>query len=458
MPSPNRGGTAGELQGTETEGVNHRQEQRDLYPVTTDNLCPVTTDRTVREKIYEGIDDNVLGPSERSDDDVSESGSSVYESLYSEIRDVLLPSDVVSSNTSLPSTQPSSPRIYNPVSPTSDGAYSSSSDGTEYEFQIENPYENLLTYVRFREEEEEELRQQQASHPSLLALVSEFLRNEYEYLPTIQRISDAKRFLSHEMQHLLRGMEALADIHTDMYAELYDGHRSCCRIAQVFISRKNQLERYKYHLMNVPKINHCLENLPPSVKHMHPKLREDLSMCWRRLHYYFMMLEKIKEEAPEENKAIIQEAIDLLCGLYREGDSGILIDAVKGAPFDLHLRAPLLLQNTLSISSVALKRPGFYKYHVLLFAEMIVVTQPKNGKYDFKTNLRVEQLHFLDLRLNSNEFMLEEIRGGERRPEKYTFRARSRSIKDKWVQEISRLVQEFAEKSKSIIKKRYGLE
>ncbi|XP_042227701.1 uncharacterized protein LOC121870029 [Homarus americanus] len=337
----------------------------------------------------------------------------------------------------------------------------SSDDGDDTIYEEEEEYYEVLG-INLRETERIYMRtsmidnKQQTTQTSFEEDIVQFLRDEHKYLYSIGRIRDARKSLKPQLQNLLRGTDTLATVHNDMYEELYDGYRSCSRIAEVFISRKDQLKNYEYYLMNAPKINKYLEDLPEAVTQQLPTLREDIRCSYKRLHFYFMNLEKMLRSAPPEDREIVQEAVEMLREMNRRGDSGILIAAVKSVPFDLHLFRPLLLHNSFTIRSSFTDR-GRISYRVLLFVEMIVVTVPKKEQYEYQEHLPINQVNFLiPSNTSKREFSLELVLGGQKKNKEYTFCAPSMEARDVWVEEINRLLKELAEKIKSETLRRLG--
>ncbi|KAK8752196.1 hypothetical protein OTU49_012479 [Cherax quadricarinatus] len=328
-------------------------------------------------------------------------------------------------------------------------------------------YENNETYCTFlgisvRESERIYMKSsmiQQQPEETVSSLEDDlcyFLNNEYDYISCIERIKNERKLLNPELQYLLRGAEALAEIHNDMYREMHDGYRSCSRIAYAFTSRKDQLEQYAYYLMNAPKIITHVEDLPEGMKVLLPTLNEDLRTSWKRLHFYFMSLEKMLSRAPLEDREALQEAVEMLRDLNRKGDSGILLDGVKEAPFDLLLYCPLILHNAFKIKG-PLTTKGKTDYRVLLFPDIIVVTLPKKDQYEYQEHLLINQVNFIAGNSISNkEFDLEIVLGGSKRNKKYMFRAPSVEVRDAWVDEITRLLHVNAEKIKTLATKRFG--
>lgn len=262
--------------------------------------------------------------------------------------------------------------------------------------------------------------------------------------------------LNPELQHLLRVTEALATTHNDMYIDLHEGYRSCSKIANAFIARKDKLDHYIYYLMNAPKINTCIKNMPEENTLLLPTLQEDLRTSWKRLHFYLMSLEKILGSAPQGDKEALKVVVEMLRDMNLQADSCILLDGVKECPFELLLYCPLILHNAFKIKGplTIRTRPN---YRVLLFAEIIVVTVPKNDQYEYQEHLPMNQVKFIAASyFTSTDFDLEIMSGGQKRNKRYTFRAPSPEARDVWVETITRLLRANAEKIKNLVTKRYG--
>ncbi|XP_063598536.1 uncharacterized protein LOC134775044 isoform X2 [Penaeus indicus] len=279
-----------------------------------------------------------------------------------------------------------------------------------------------------------------------------FLRNEYDYLNHLRCITDA-RALSPQLHHLLHGVEAIEHLHHDLYRELQSSYHSYSSIAQTFLSRRKQLESYKYHLMNGPLIKEVLAKVPESDIRDHPDLEEALRTSWKRPHFYFMNLEKFLSSVSKDDRDILQEAVTMLKELNRLGDSGIILDAVKGCPFNLHIKAPLLLH-----SSFKIKGPGMQKklYRVLLFVEMLVISLPEGGVYRYQCTLRMDQLLPICLKPEPAASFAVVLRDGERKPKRYVFTATNENTKQKWDDEIRRLTNDIASEVKREAEKRFG--
>ncbi|XP_042227700.1 uncharacterized protein LOC121870028 isoform X2 [Homarus americanus] len=297
------------------------------------------------------------------------------------------------------------------------------------------------------DDEEEEEEDQEEFETTLEEDISAFLKDEYKFKTTIWRIREATHSLTRELQHLLRGTETLADIQNDMYVELYEGYKSPSKIAQVFISRKDQLERYKYYLMKSPQINKLTEAQPEEVKKMFPKLKENIRSSWKRLYFYCKSLEKMLATAPPDDVQVVQEAVDMLRELTRQGDSGIMMEAVKGTPFNLHDYAPLLLHSSFDIRSSSIRqRKGDYR--VLLFAMMLVVTVPREDKFEYQEFIPTENLRVVSSKRDTRRTFVLEAKLGQGGKRMYGFRAPSDEAKDVWVMMINRAIKGTINKMK----------
>ncbi|XP_047478769.1 uncharacterized protein LOC125031840 [Penaeus chinensis] len=279
-----------------------------------------------------------------------------------------------------------------------------------------------------------------------------FLKDEYDY-QTCLRCITAARTLSPELHRLLGRAEALEHLHNDLYRELHSSHDSYSSIAQAFLSRREQLESYKYHLMNGPRIKEELAKVPESDLRDHPDLEETLRTSWKRPHFYFMNLEKFLSSVPIDDRDIMQEAVTMLKELNRLGDSGIIIDGVKGCPFDLHIKAPLLLH-----SSFKIKGPGMQKkdYRVLLFGEMLVITLPEGWVYRYQCSLRMDQLLPICQKPEQAASFAVVVRDGGKKEKNYVFTAPNENTKQKWDDEIKRLTKNIANEVKREAEKRFG--
>lgn len=263
--------------------------------------------------------------------------------------------------------------------------------------------------------------------------------------------------MASELQNLLRGSERLADFHDDLYRDLYQEFPSSHGIAQVFLSRKEELDQYRYYIMNAPQVASQLGQQTEEVTRQHPTLEADIKTSWKRVHFYFMTFERLVKIVPAEEQQLMQKVVDLLRETNRRGDSGILIDAVSGAPFSLLTLGTLLLHSLFTIKDSSGMLSSRTKYHVLLFEEMMVIVLPKKEKYQYKDHLPLRQLNLLP-QPNSDKstFVLELVQGGNKRNRKYTFRPRQQEAKDVWVAEISRLHLTYEEEVERLRKLRCG--
>lgn len=306
--------------------------------------------------------------------------------------------------------------------------------------------------------QEEDSLSSSSTSSSLEHELSAFLENEHRYLDTLRRIKDARKAVKSELQNLLRRNESLVDFHEDFYKDLHQEFPSCSGIAQVFLSHKEDLNQYRYYLMNAPKVNHQLGKQTEEVKLQHPTLEADLKSSWKRLHYYFMTFDKLIKVVSDEEQPLVQEVADLLRDMNRQGDSAILIDAVSGAPFPLDpLLDSLLLHGLFTIkdSSGALKTKA--KHHVLLFEEMIVITSPKKEIYRYKDHLPIRQLNLRQANGDEATFVLDFVQGANKKNRRIAFKSRQKEATDAWVKEITRLRWENAKELKGIRNLRYGL-
>ncbi|KAG0714970.1 hypothetical protein GWK47_013041 [Chionoecetes opilio] len=294
------------------------------------------------------------------------------------------------------------------------------------------------------------------SSASLEHELCSFLENEHQYLNTLKRINDAKKVLTSELQNLLIGSDRLADFHNDLYRNLYQEFPSSSGIAQVFLSSKEELDQYRYYIMNAPQVASQLGQQTEIVQ-QHPDLEADIKSSWKRLHFYFMTFEKLVKIVPPEEQQLVQKVVDLLRETNRQGDSGILIDAVKGAPFNLHTLGPVVLHNLFHIKDSSGMLSSRMKYHVLLFEEMLVILLPKKEKYRYRDHLLLRQLNLLP-QSNSDEatFVLELEQGAKKRKRKYTFRPRQQEAKAVWVAEFSRLLLKYEEEVERLRQLRWG--
>lgn len=224
--------------------------------------------------------------------------------------------------------------------------------------------------------------------------IQAFIKDEFNFKNVIWRIREAKPMLSPDLQHFLKGTETLADIHNDMYIELYDGYKSCSKMAQVFLSRIDQMERYKYYLLNSPKILNLIQKEPEEVKKRFPRLTEDIKSSWKRLQFYQRSLEKMMAVAPQNEKPALDKVLTLLKDLNRQGDSGIIMEGVKEAPFSIYDHAPLLLHSSFLVRNVALKDLKS-PCHLMLFPKVLIITEPKDDGYHFLFRLFLRSLQLL---------------------------------------------------------------
>lgn len=291
--------------------------------------------------------------------------------------------------------------------------------------------------------------------PSALAAdINKLLVDEHRYLTTIGEISEARKILNPRLQGLLQGVDKLVDVHHNMYTELYAGYHSCSKVAQVFLSRKDDLAPYSYYLMNAPAIGKELQALQEGVTAQYPNLKTNIMTSWKRLNFYFLSLENLLENAPAEEAKVVEQAVEMFKEMSRKGDSGILMDAVKGAPFSLHTLSPLLLH---SIFSVKLANRNKGDCRVLLFCEMIILTIPKKDHCEYVDHLPTNQLQWGAADDDCDtQFTLEMIRGGKKKNKRYTFRSPTVAIKDAWISKITELLNKHADEIKRIAGLRYG--
>ncbi|KAK4324141.1 hypothetical protein Pmani_005144 [Petrolisthes manimaculis] len=300
--------------------------------------------------------------------------------------------------------------------------------------------------------------QKQQSIESREKVIEELLTNERNYICCLNRLKKTRKSLKPELQNLLRGIEGLYDIHDKMYFDLYSGYDSCFKIAEVFTSYQEQLNLYKYHLMNAPKISEKLKMVPEEVITQHPTLKTDIKTTWMRLHYYFMSLERMSESVTDDEKVVMQEAVEMLRNMNKQADSGCLIDAVKDAPFSLHTLGPLLLHSTFLIKGFSMIRKNWTKHEVLLFSDMIVTLIPQKNIFLYRDHFLTKQLNLMNSDLpNEKHFVLELVAGGQKKNKKFTFRSSTGDTKSAWVKELTRIFLENANLIKQQFGARYGL-
>ncbi|ROT64406.1 hypothetical protein C7M84_017640 [Penaeus vannamei] len=283
--------------------------------------------------------------------------------------------------------------------------------------------------------------------------INYFLTHEYNYLTSLSYIK-AARTLSPELQPLLRGVDTLEELHHDLYRELYSSCQSYSSIAQALLSRREQLESYKYHMMNGPLIYAALAKVPETKLKDHPNLKDSLRISWKRLHFYFMSLEEFLASAPEGDKGVMQEAVAMLRELHALGDSAILIDGVKGTPFDLHIKGPLLLHGSFKIKGPEMQKKD---YRALLFAEMLVITLPEGWTSRYQCSLRIDQLIPISQKSDSVSSFTVQVSDGGGKGKLYVFTARDEKTKEKWFNEITKLAAKIADEVKREFEKRYGM-
>ncbi|XP_027230089.2 uncharacterized protein [Penaeus vannamei] len=283
--------------------------------------------------------------------------------------------------------------------------------------------------------------------------INYFLTHEYNYLTSLSYIT-AARTLSPELQPLLRGVDTLEELHHDLYRELYSSCQSYSSIAQTLLSRREQLESYKYHIMNGPLIYAALAKVPETKLKDHPNLKDSLRISWKRLHFYFMSLEEFLASAPEGDRGVMQEAVAMLRELHALGDSAILIDGVKGTPFDLHIKGPLLLHGSFKIKGPEMQRKD---YRALLFAEMLVITLPEGWTSRYQCSLRIDQLIPISQKSDSVSSFTVQVSDGGGKGKLYVFTARDEKTKEKWFNEITKLAAKIADEVKREFEKRYGM-
>ena len=299
--------------------------------------------------------------------------------------------------------------------------------------------------------------QKQCVSDSVEQELCNFLENEYQYLNTLVRIKEARKVLTSELQSFLKRSDRLVDFHYELYHDLHQQFPSSSGMAQVFLSHKEELDQYRYYLMDAPQVASHLGKQPDGVVKQHPTLEADIKSSWKRLHFYFMTFERLVKIVPTEEQQLLQKVVDLLRETNRQGDSGILIDAIRGAPFSLHTLGMLVLYGLFTIKDSSGVLSSRLKYHVLLFEEMMVVVLPKKEKYQYKDHFPVRQLNLLT-QLNSDDatFILELVQGGNKKKRKYTFRPRQQEVKDVWVAEMSRLHLKYEEEVERLRKLRSG--
>lgn len=299
--------------------------------------------------------------------------------------------------------------------------------------------------------------QEQDSSSSLEQELCSFLENEREYLNILERIAEARKTVTSELHNLLNGSDRLADFHEDLYRDLYQEFPSSRGIVQAFLSRKEELDLYRYYIMNAPQVAVLLGQQPEEVSKQHPTLEADIKSSWKRIHFYFMTFEKLLKIVPAEEQQLVQKLVNLLRETNRQGDSGILIDSVSGAPFSLHTLGTLLLHTLFTIKESSGILSSKTKYHVLLFEEMMVIVLPKKKKYQYKDHLPLRQMNLLP-QANSDEaaFIMELVQGGNKKNKKYTFRPRQQEAKDVWVAEISRLHSKYQDEIERLRQLRCG--
>ncbi|XP_042885978.1 uncharacterized protein LOC122262102 [Penaeus japonicus] len=284
--------------------------------------------------------------------------------------------------------------------------------------------------------------------------INHFLTEEYNYLTSLSDIK-AARELSPQLQNLLRGVDALEKLHHDLYSDLYYSRHSYSSMAQAFLTHREELEFYKYYLMNAPLIIEALSDIPEPNLEKHPNLRESLRTSWKRVHFYFMSLENFLSKVPEDERPVMKEAVTMLTELNRRGDTGILIDGVKDCPYNLHIKVPLLLHSSFKIRGPGMQRKD---YRVLLFTEVLVVTLPEGKFHKFQSSLRVEQVFAVLPNANpAASFGLEMLDEGRKGRVSYIFTAPSEQTKESWVGEITRLMNNIAEKVKEESERRFGV-
>lgn len=283
-----------------------------------------------------------------------------------------------------------------------------------------------------------------------------FIENERQYLDILRRTIEARKVVKSELQNLLRLSESLACLHESLLQDLQQEFPSCLGVARAFLSRKEELEQYRYYLMNAPKVVHQLPKQTEEVKRQHPTLEADLKSSWKRLHFYFMTFDKLAKIAPAEEQSLVQQVVDLLQDMNRQGDSAILIDGISGAPFNLHTLGSLLLHGLFTIKDSSGILKTRVKHQVLLFEEMIVITLPKKESHQFKDQFPIRQLNIRQPNSDERTFILEFLQGGNKKSRILTFKSKEKEIKDEWEKQISRLHMEYANEVKRHSKLRYG--
>ncbi|KAK4324140.1 hypothetical protein Pmani_005143 [Petrolisthes manimaculis] len=264
--------------------------------------------------------------------------------------------------------------------------------------------------------EEEELEAEEETPPetTLEEDIKAFIKDEFNFKNIIWRIREAKPMLTPGLKHLLKGTETLADIHNDMYIELYEGYTSCSsgKIAEVFLSRTDQLERYKYYLLNSPKMLRLIQNQPEDIKRLFPKLNEDIQSSWKRLQFYQKSVEKMMDVAPLDQQPALGNVLAILKDLNREGDSGIIMEAVTGAPFSVYEYVPLLLHSSFRVRCVGLKDMKSL-CHLMLFPKILIITQPTDEGYHYLFHLHLPSLKILPSKHDKQRsFILKTKKGG----------------------------------------------
>ncbi|KAK8375622.1 hypothetical protein O3P69_008433 [Scylla paramamosain] len=299
--------------------------------------------------------------------------------------------------------------------------------------------------------------QEQDSSKNLEQELTSLLENERQYLDTLQRIIEARETLTSELKDLLRGCDRLFKFHDELYQNLCQEFSSSSGIVQVFLSHKEEFDQYRYCIMNAPQVVSQLQQQTEEIVKQHPTLEADIKSLWKRIHFYFMTFERLAKIVPVEEQGLAQKVVDLLRETNRQGDSGILIDSVSGAPFSLHTLGTLVLHSLFTIKDPSGMLGNKTKYHVLLFEEMIVILLPKKEKYQYKDHFPLRQLNLLTQSDNDKEtFVLELIQGGNKKNRKYTFRPRHPEAKAAWVAEISRLLLKFESEVERLRKLRSG--
>lgn len=299
--------------------------------------------------------------------------------------------------------------------------------------------------------------QEQDSSKNLEQELTSLLENERQYLDTLQKIIVARKTLTSELQDLLKGCNRLFNFHDALYQSLCQEFPSSAGIARVFLSHKDEFDQYRYCIMNAPKVVLQLGQRTEEVVRQHPTLETDVKSSWKRMHFYFMTFERLRKIVPAEEQSLVQKVVDLLREINRQGDSGILVDAVSGAPFSLHTLGTLLLHSLFTIKDPSGMLGSKTKYHVLLFEEMIVIVLLKKEKYQYKNHFPLRQLNLIPQTDSDKEtFVLELVQGGNKKNRKYTFRPRQPEVKTAWVEEISRLHLKYESQVERLRKLRSG--